>query len=67
MPLLQYIEFGIDTAAIEMLMGSATSKVEVMLYLENFKKILREPEKEIVDGDFREVEIKGIEDRRLIE
>lgn len=66
MPLLQYIEFGIDTA-IEMLMDCSTSKIEVMLYLENFKKILKEPEKEIVDGDFKEVEIKGIEDRRLIE
>lgn len=66
MPLLQYIEFGIDTA-IEMLMDSGTSKIEVMLYLENFKKILKEPEKEIVDGDFIEVEIRGIEERGLIE
>lgn len=63
MPLLQYIEFGIDTA-IEMLMDSGTSKIEVILYLENFKKLLREPQKEIVDGDFKEIEIKGIEDRR---
>lgn len=66
MPLLQYIEFGIDTA-IEMLMDSGTSKIEVMLYLENFKKILKEPEREIVDGDFKEIEIKGIEGRGLIE
>lgn len=66
MPLLQYIEFGIDMA-IEMLMDSGTSKVEVMLYLENFKKILKEPKKEIVDGDFKEVEIRGIEERGLIE
>lgn len=66
MPLLQYIEFGIDTA-IEMLMDNGTSKVEVMLYLENFKRILKEPEKEIVDGDFKEVEIRGIEERGLIE
>ena len=66
MPLLQYIELGIDMA-IEMLMDGNTSKIEVMLYLENFKKILREPQKEIVDGDFKEVEIRGIEDRRLTE
>lgn len=66
MPLLQYIEFGIDKA-IEMLMDSGTSKIEVMLYLENLKKILKEPEKKIVDGEFREVEVKGIEDRRMIE
>lgn len=66
MTLLQYIEFGIDTA-IEILMDGGKSKVEVMLYLENFKKILRDPKKEIVDGDFKEIEIKGIEDRRLIE
>lgn len=66
MPLLQYIEFGIDMA-IEMLMDSRTSKIEVMLYLENFKKILKEPEKEIVDGDFKEVEIRGIGERGLIE
>lgn len=64
MPLLQYIEFGIDTA-IEMLMDNSVNKVDVMLYLENFKKILKEPKKEIVDGDFREIEIKGIEERGL--
>lgn len=48
-------------------MDNGTSKVEVMLYLENFKRILKEPEKEIVDGDFKEVEIRGIEERGLIE
>lgn len=35
-----------------------------MLY---FKKILNKPEKEIVNGDFKEVEIRGIEERGLIE
>lgn len=60
MNLIQYISFGIDTA-IEMLMDSGTSKIEVMLYLENFKKILKEPQKEIVDGEFKEVEISCIE------
>lgn len=66
MPLLQYISFNIDKA-IEMLMDSKTSKMDVALFLMDFKKILNKPEKEIVDGDFKEVEIKEIEDRRLIE
>lgn len=66
MPLLQYISFSIDKA-IEMLMDSKTSKMDAALFLMDFKKILNKPEKEIVDGDFKEVEIKGIEDRRLIE
>ena len=60
MNLMQYISFGIDTA-IKMLMDSSTSKIEVMLYLENFKKILNKPKKEIVDGEFSEVEINCIE------
>ena len=48
-------------------MDSKTSKMDVALFLMDFKKILNKPEKEIVDGDFKEIEIKGIEDRRLIE
>lgn len=63
MPLLQYISFSIDKA-IEMLMDNKTSKMDVALFLMDFKKILNKPEKEIVDGDFKEVEIKGIEDRK---
>ena len=66
MNLIQYISFSIDKA-IEMLMDSKTSKMDVALFLMDFKKILNKPEKEIVDGNFKEVETKGIEDRRLIE
>lgn len=66
MNLLQYISFKIDKA-IEMLMDGKTSKTEVALFLMDFKKILNKPEKEIVDGDFKEVEIRGIEERGLTE
>ncbi len=65
MNLIQYISFSIDKA-IEMLMDSKTSKMNVALFLMDFKKILNKPEKEIVDGDFKEVEIRGIEERGLI-
>ena len=65
MNLLQYILFSIDKA-IEMLIDSKTSKTEVALFLMDFKKILNKPEREIVDGDFKEVEIRGIEDRGLM-
>ncbi len=41
--------------------------MDVVLFLMDFKRILNKPEKEIVDGDFAEVESKGIEDRRLTE
>lgn len=66
MNLIQYISFSIDEA-IEMLMDSKTSKMDVALFLMDFKKILNKPEKEIVDGDFKEVEIRGIEERGLTE
>ena len=66
MPLLQYISFSIDKA-IEMLMDNQTSKMDIALFLMDFKKILNKPEKEIVDGDFEEVEIRVIEERGLIE
>lgn len=66
MNLIQYISFSIDKA-IEMLMDSKTSKMDVALFLMDFKKILNKPEKEIVDGDFKEVEIRGIEERGLTE
>ncbi len=66
MTLLQYISFSIDNA-IEMLMDSKTSKMDVALFLMDFKKILNNPEKEILDGDFKELEIRGIEERGLIE
>ena len=54
MNLIQYISFSIDKA-IEMLMDSKTSKMDVALFLMDFKKILNKSEKEIVDGDFKEV------------
>ena len=66
MNLIQYISFSIDKA-IEMLMDSKTSKMDVALFLMDFKKILNKSEKEIVDGDFKEVEIRGIEERGLTE
>lgn len=66
MPLLQYILFSIDKA-IKMLMDSKTSKMDVALFLMDFKKILNKPEKETVDVDFKEVEIRGIEERGLTE
>ena len=66
MNLTQYISFSIDKA-IEMLMDSKTSKMDVALFLMDFKKILNKSEKEIVDGDFKEVEIRGIEERGLTE
>lgn len=66
MNLIQYISFSIDKA-IEMLMDGKISKTEVALFLMDFKKILNNPEKEIVDGYFKEVEIRGIEERGLIE
>lgn len=66
MNLIQYISFSIDKA-IEMLMDSKTSKMDVALFLMDFKKILNKPKKEIVDGDFKEIEMKGIEGRGLIE
>ena len=66
MNLIQYISFSIDKA-IEMLMDSKTSKMDVALFLMDIKKILNKSEKEIVDGDFKEVEIRGIEERGLTE
>lgn len=66
MNLIQYISFNVDKA-IEMLIDNQTSKMDVALFLMDFKKILNKPEKEIVDGDFKEVEIRGIEERGLIE
>lgn len=65
MTLLQYISFSIDNS-IEMLMDSKTSKMDVALFLMDFKKILNNPEKEIVDGDFKELEIRGIEEREMV-
>lgn len=65
MTLLQYISFSIDNA-IEMLMDSKTSKMDVALFLMDFKKILNNPEKEILDGDFKELEIRGIEEREMV-
>ena len=66
MNLIQYISFNVDKA-IEMLIDNQTSKMDVALFLMDFKKILNKSEKEIVDGDFKEVEIRGIEERGLTE
>lgn len=62
MNLIQYISFSMDKA-IEMLMDGKTSKTDVALFLMDFKKILNKPEKKIIDGEFSEVEIGGIEER----
>lgn len=64
--LIQYLTFRIDKA-IEMLMDGKTDRIDVVLYLENIKGLLNKTEKEIVDGDFKEVEIREIEDRRFLE
>lgn len=45
MNLIQYISFSIDKA-IEMLMDSKTSKIDVALFLMDFKKILNKPQRE---------------------
>ena len=66
MNLIQYISFSIEKA-IEMLMDNQTRKMDVALFLMDFKKILNKPEKVIVDGDFKEVEIRGIEEKGLTE
>jgi len=58
--LIQYISFSIDKA-IEMLMDSETSKIDVALFLMDFKKILNKPQREIVDGEFLEIETNCIE------
>ena len=60
MSLIQYISFSIDKA-IEMLMDSKTSKMDVALFLMNFKKIIKNPQKEIIDGECSEIETKCIE------
>lgn len=60
MNLIQYISFSIDKA-IEMLMDSETSKIDVALFLMDFKKILNKPQREIVEGEFLEIETNCIE------
>lgn len=60
MNLIQYISFSIDKA-IEMLMDGKASKTDVALFLMNFKKIMNKPKREIVDGEFTEVEANFIE------
>lgn len=60
MNLLQYIEMHLDEA-IKMLMDDGKTKTECALYLSDFKKMLWKPEKEIVDGEFCEVQEKCIE------
>lgn len=64
--LVQYLSLRIDKA-IKMLKDGKVSRIDVMLYLEDIKEFLEKPEKEVVDGDFKEVGIKEIEDRRFLE
>lgn len=64
--LIEYLTLRIDKS-IEMLMDGKTDRIDVVLYLEDIKKFLNKPEKEVVDGNFKEVGIKGIEDRRFLE
>lgn len=64
--LIQYLTFRIDKA-IEMLMDGKTDRIDVVLYLEDIKSFLNKPEKEIVDGDFKEISNKRIEEIKLIE
>lgn len=64
--LIQYLTFRIDKA-IEMLLDGKTNRIDIVLYLEDIKSFLNKPEKEIVEGDFKEVEIREIEDRRFLE
>lgn len=64
--LIQYLTFKIDKA-IEMLMDGKADRIDVVLYLEDIKSFLSKPEKKVVDGNFKEVEIKEIEDRRFLE
>lgn len=64
--LIQYLTFRIDKA-IEMLMDGKIDRIDVVLYLEDIKSFLNKPEKEIVDGDFKEISNKRIEERKLIE
>lgn len=64
--LIQYLTFRIDKA-IEMLMDRKIDRIDVVLYPEDIKGLLNKTEKEIVDGDFKEVEIREIEDRRFLE
>ncbi len=59
MPLMEFISLNIDEA-IGMLMDGKTGKTEVALFLKEFKKTLNNPEKEIIDGSFREVGVSGI-------
>lgn len=63
--LIQYLTFRIDKA-IEMLMDRKIDRIDVVLYPEDIKGLLNKTEKEIVDGDFKEVEIREIEDRRFL-
>lgn len=67
MDFAQWLSFKIDDT-IKMLMDNHTSKIEVALYLMRFKNdIIDGGKKDIVDGEFEEVEVRGIEERGLIE
>ena len=60
MNVIRYIELRLDEA-IKMLMDNRTTKTECALYLIKFKKMLYNPEKEIVDVEFSEEETSCIE------
>lgn len=63
---MKYISFKIDEA-IEMLMDNMAIKGEVASFLMDFKKILNNPEKEIIDSSFREIDAKKNADGRFVE
>ena len=48
-------------------MDRKIDRIDGVLYPEDIKGLLNKTEKEIVDGDFKEVEIREIEDRRFLE
>lgn len=64
--LIQYLTFRIDKA-IEMLIDENADRIDIVLYLEDIKRFLNKPGKEIMDVDFKEVGIKEIENRRFLE
>ena len=66
MPFAQYIQFTIDKA-VEMLMDNHTSKTEVALFLIGFRdNVINNKGKGIVDVDFKEIEMREIEEREMI-
>lgn len=50
-----------------MLIDENADRIDIVLYLEDIKRFLNKPGKEIMDVDFKEVGIKEIENRRFLE